>query len=42
MRDDVGRLRGHAQYEAAWRAAPSFTKDAMETIARLNHELNRP
>ena len=42
LRNDVGRLREHPEYRAAIKAAPDFTRAAMETIARLDHELNQP
>ena len=40
IRDDVGRLMKHPEYEAAFRAAPNFTHEALTTAARLDHELN--
>jgi pantoate kinase len=42
VRDDVGRLLKHPQLDAAFKAAPDFTEEALTTIARLNHELNSP
>lgn len=42
IRDDVGRLLAHPEAKAAFKAAPNFTQDALETIARLDHELSSP
>lgn len=39
-RQDVPRLLAHPQAKAAAQAAPDFFSDAMNTIARLDHELN--
>ena len=39
-RADVARLLAHPQAETAAKAAPDFFTDAMQTIARLDHELN--
>jgi hypothetical protein len=40
LRNDVPRLLTHPQFNAAAKAAPDFTTEAMNTIARLDHELN--
>ena len=36
---NVDRLLVHAQFKAAAQAAPDFTVEALNTIARLEHDL---
>jgi uncharacterized lipoprotein YmbA len=38
-RNDVDRLMAHPEFVKAAKAAPNFTTEALETVARLNHEL---
>jgi hypothetical protein len=39
-RNDVARLLAHPQAASAAVAAPDFTADALNTVARLDHELS--
>lgn len=40
LRKDVERLLAHPELRAAIQAAPNFTADALNTVRRLNHEIN--
>jgi hypothetical protein len=37
---NVDRLLAHPQFKASAKAAPAFTTDALNTVARLEHEIN--
>lgn len=41
LRGEVRRLIAHPGFEDARTIAPSWTTDALETVARLEYELNR-